>query len=100
MGIVELRQQLDRFKGTLYGENGEILCEYLILNDEVIDIQYGDNNKLPITAYTEEDYSLAEQKVEEMMWSWKVVMAAECIVAIGLYLKNRRKFYESNILKS
>ena len=28
--IVELRQQLDKYKGTIYGDNGEVLCEYRI----------------------------------------------------------------------
>ena len=30
--------------------------QFILINDSVIDIEYGENNKLPITTYTEEDY--------------------------------------------
>ena len=62
-GIVELRQQLDKYKGTVYDDNGEILCEYRIFNDSVIDVEFGENNKLPITVYSEDDILIAKQKV-------------------------------------
>ncbi len=85
-GVVELRKQLDKYKGTIYGDDGELLCEYRIYNDSVIDIEYGDNNKLPITTYTEEDYTLARQKTESLMWIWSAAMIGECLAVLAVYV--------------
>ena len=81
-GIIEIRQQLDNYKRTIYGESGEVLCEYRIINDNVINIEFGDNNKLPITVYSETDNQIAQQKTEDMMWIWYVVMMVEALAVI------------------
>ena len=56
---------------------------------------YGENNKLPITTYTEEDYILAKQKTEDLMLIWYVLMVLECFLAVAVYLhkilKNKDK---------
>ena len=94
-GVVEIRQQLDSYRRFIYGDDGEILCEYRLINDSVIDIEYGENNKLPITTYTEEDYILAKQKTEDLMLIWYVLMVLECFLAVAVYLhkilKNKDK---------
>lgn len=61
-GVVELRKQREKYYKVLYGDNEELLCEYLLLNDDVVKIEYGKNNKLPITTYTKEDYALAKKR--------------------------------------
>ena len=94
-GVVEIRQQLDSYRRFIYGDDGEILCEYRLINDSVIDIEYGENNKLPITTYTEEDYILAKQKTEDLMLIWYVLMVLECFLVVAVYLhkilKNKDK---------
>ena len=67
-GVVEIRQQLDKYKGTVYGDDGELLCEYRKINDTVVDIEFGENNKLPITVYSEEDLEIAINKAFECNW--------------------------------
>ena len=86
-GVIGLRQQLDKYRGTVYGDNGKLLCEYRIMNDTVVDIEFGNNNKLPITTYTEEDLIIAKEKTASLMWIWTVMMVAECFVVIGLYIR-------------
>ena len=56
-------------------------------NDTVVDIEFGNNNKLPITTYTEEDLIIAKEKTASLMWIWTVMMVAECFVVIGLYIR-------------
>lgn len=90
-GIVELRQQLDKYKGTIYGDNGEVLCEYRIYNDSVTDIKFGDNNKLPITVYSEDDDQIAKQKTEDMMWIWYTTMGIETLALLVVYVINKRR---------
>lgn len=94
-GVVELRQQLDKYKGTIYGDNGELLCEYRIFNDSVVDVEFGGNNKLPITTYTEDDYAIAEQKTADLMWIWTVLMTIECIAIVIVYSISRRKLIKN-----
>lgn len=84
-GVIEIRQQLDKYKGTIYGDDGELLCEYRIYNDSVTDIKFGDNNKLPITVYSEDDDQIAKQKTEDMMWIWNAVMIIECLAIVTAY---------------
>ena len=90
-GVVELRQQLDKYKGTVYDDNGEILCEYRIFNDSVIDVEFGENNKLPITVYSEDDILIAKQKVQDLMWIWNVIMLLEFFAVTILYFKSKCK---------
>lgn len=94
-GVVEIRQQLDKYHKIIYGDNGEILCEYRMFNDSVVDIKYGDNNKLPVTTYTEEDINLAKQKTEDLMLFWYILMVLECFLVVAVYLhkilKNKDK---------
>lgn len=90
-GVIGLRQQLDKYKGTVYGEDGELLCEYRIINDSVVDVEFGGDNKLPITTYTEEDFAIAKEKTESMMWIWSVVMAVECFTMAVLYINKNLK---------
>lgn len=92
--IVELRTQLDRYKGTIYGEDEEVLCEYTIYNDDVVHIEYGHNDKLPITTYTEEDYAQAERRTQNMMWIFGVAGVMECVGVIGIFF-NRKKEFEN-----
>ena len=95
-GVVEIRQQLDKYKGTIYGDDGELLCEYRILNDSVIDIEFGENNKLPITVYSEDDQTIAKQKTEDLMWIWYAAIAAECFIVAAVYFINKRKAKSNN----
>ena len=90
-GIVEIRQQLDKYKGTIYGDNGEVLCEYRIFNDGVIDIEFGDNNRLPITVYSEDDNDIAKQKTEDMMWIWYAVMIVEVLTVFIICFVNKNR---------
>ena len=84
---------MDHYQRYVYGDNGELLCEYTILNDEVIDIKYGQDNMLPITTYAEADYQIAEQKVEDKMWVFSAAMLVECVVVAAIYLRSRRKLF-------
>ena len=90
-GIVELRQRLDKYKGTIYGDNGEVLCEYRIYNDSVTDIKFGDHNKLPIIVYSEDDALIAKQKTEDLMWIWHVAMVVESLVVLAVFVINRSR---------
>lgn len=90
-GIEELRKQLDHYTKSVYGDNGEVLCEYTQLNDDVIKIEYGKTNKLPITTYTEENYLAAEETVQGMMWVWVAIGTIECVVISGLYRRKLNK---------
>ena len=36
------------------------MCEYRIINDSVVDAEFGGDNKLPIATYTEEDFAIAK----------------------------------------
>lgn len=92
-GVEDLRRRMDHYQRYVYGDNGELLCEYTILNDEVIDIKYGQDNMLPITTYTEADYQIAEQKVEDKMWVFSAAMLVECVVVAATYLRSRRKLF-------
>ena len=96
-GVVEIRQQLDSYRRFIYGDDGEILCEYRLINDSVIDIEYGENNKLPITTYTEEDYILAKQKTEDLMLIWYVLMVLECFLVVAVYLHKILKNKDNSI---
>ena len=93
-GVIGLRQQLDKYRGTVYGDNGELLCEYRIMNDTVVDVEFGNSNKLPITTYTEEDLAIAKEKTASLMWIWTAMMVAECFIMIGLYIRKILKIYE------
>lgn len=88
-GTVDLRKQLDKYHRTLYGDQGELLCEYTLYNDSVIHIEYGANNKLPITTYTEEDYLLATQKADDLMWIWSVIAVLESAIVFVIYFARR-----------
>ncbi len=89
-GVVEIRQQLDKYKGIVYGDNGEVLCEYRIINDAVTDIRFGDNNKLPITVYSEDDEIIAKQKTENLMWIWYAVMIVESLAVLIAFLNKKQ----------
>ena len=90
-GVVELRQQLDKYKGIIYGDDGEVLCEYRIFNDSVTNIEFGDNNKLPITVYSEDDILIAKQNVEDLMWIWNMAMFLEFFAVTIVYFKRKNK---------
>ena len=90
-GVVELRQQLDKYKGIIYGDDGEVLCEYRIFNDSVTNIEFGENNKLPITVYSEDDILIAKQNVEDLMWIWTVAMFLEFFAVTIVYFKRKNK---------
>ena len=87
-GEIEIRQKFDNYKGIVYGDSGEILCEYRRFNDSVVDIQYGEQNKLPITVYSENDQTIAKEKTEDLMWIWNAVIVLECISIFGMSLFN------------
>ena len=95
-GVVELRQQLDKYKGTVYGDNGELLCEYIMFNDSVVGIEFGENNKLPITVYSEDDQTIAKQKTEDLMWIWRVAIVVECfgVAAVDFISKMKANYYK------
>ena len=87
-GEIGIRRKFDNYKGIVYGDNGEILCEYRRFNDSVVDIQFGKQNKLPITVYSENDQTIAEEKTEDLMWIWNAVIVLECISIFGMSLFN------------
>ena len=92
-GEIEIRQKFDNYKGIVYGDSGEILCEYRRFNDSVVDIQYGEQNKLPITVYSENDQTIAKEKTEDLMWIWNAMLFIECIVVVMIYIN---KFSKKN----
>ena len=65
------------------------------MNDTVVDVEFGNSNKLPITTYTEEDLAIAKEKTASLMWIWTVIIVAECIVIISLFIRKILKMYES-----
>ena len=77
---IALRRQLDKYHKVLYGAQGEVLCEYTALNDEVVRISYGKDSMLPITTYTEADRQKAQQKTESLLKIWWLLMCAEVTV--------------------
>ena len=92
-GEIGIRRKFDNYKGIVYGDNGEILCEYRRFNDSVVDIQFGKQNKLPITVYSENDQTIAEEKTEDLMWLWNAMLFIECIVVVMIYIN---KFSKKN----
>lgn len=90
-GVVEIRQELDHYKGTVYDDDGKLLCEYRKINDSVIDIEFGDDHKLPVTVYSKEDIEIAEEKTENLMWIWTVAMIAECLAVATIYIRKHLK---------
>lgn len=87
-GTIALRRQLDKYQKVLYGEQGEVLCDYTALNDDVVKISYGKEQKLPITVYTEDAMQEARQKTDAWMGIWWLLMCAE---AAGVMLLCKRK---------
>lgn len=89
-GIVELRQQLDKYHKEVYDEDGTLLCEYCQLNDHVTKITYGEDHKLPIKVYTETNAEDAKQKAEDVMMLRPVLLAAECGIVLFLFFRKQK----------
>lgn len=89
-GVIELRQQLNKYHKEVYDEDGTLLCEYRQLNDHVTKITYGKDHKLPIKVYTEVDASAATQKAEDLMKLRPVLLAAECGVVLFLFFRKQK----------
>ena len=85
--------KIAQYSVIVKGDNGEILCEYRRFNDSVVDIQFGKQNKLPITVYSENDQTIAEEKTEDLMWIWNAMLFIECIVVVMIYIN---KFSKKN----
>lgn len=79
---IALRRQLEKYHKVLYGDQGEVLCEYTALNDDVVKISYGKDQKLPITIYTEADEQEAQQKTENLLGIWWFLMCVEAAVGM------------------
>ncbi len=71
-------------------ESGEVVCTFHKINYDVVLIEYGKNNCLPITTYTQEDLDRAERTTENLMWIWPVMMVLECGLTAMIYMKRKK----------
>ncbi len=85
---VAIRMMADPIE--VYSESGEFLFKYTKINADVDRIIYGPNNRLPIKTFVQSDLDAAKQTVQNLMWIWGVVAAAECVAAVKLYKKKKR----------
>jgi len=76
----------------IYDVDGTILCQYMNLNQDVVQISYGaKDGALPITVYTDEDLQTDTNIRNSINFIWFIIYAAEIILFLICYLRNIKK---------
>ena len=77
----------------LEDKNGNVVCEYLALNESVVSMQYTpkDGTILPITVFTDAALQEARQTAAIRHVIFGVVYGMECLAVVLIYFKKRAK---------
>lgn len=76
----------------IYDVDGTILCQYMNLNQDVVQISYGaKDGALPITVYTDENLQTDTNIRNSINFIWFIIYAAEIILFLICYLRNIKK---------
>lgn len=78
---------------TIEDDNGNVLCNFIWRNRSVVFWRTGPkaDGYLPVTVYTQEAMSLAQQKAKHINTAFYGVYAAEAVAALAIYLRKREK---------
>ena len=78
---------------TIEDDNGNVLCYFIWRNRSVVFWRTGPkaDGYLPVTVYTQEAMSLAQQKAKRINTVFYGVYAAEAVAALAIYLRKREK---------
>ena len=78
---------------TIEDDNGNVLCCFIWRNRSVVFWRTGPkaDGYLPVTVYTQEAMSLAQQKAKHINTAFYGVYAAEVVAAAAYYLRKREK---------
>ena len=78
---------------TIEDDNGNVLCYFIWRNRSVVFWRTGPkaDGYLPVTVYTQEAMSLAQQKAKHINTAFYGVYAAEVVAAAAYYLRKREK---------
>lgn len=78
---------------TIEDDNGNVLCNFIWRNRSVVFWRTGPkaDGYLPVTVYTQEAMSLAQQKAKHINTVFYGVYAAEAVAALAIYLRKREK---------
>ena len=78
---------------TIEDDNGNVLCNFIWRNRSVVFWRTGPkaDGYLPVTVYTQEAMSLAQQKAKHINTAFYGVYAVEIIAAAAYYLRKREK---------
>ena len=78
---------------TIEDDNGIVLCYFIWRNRSVVLWRTGPkaDGYLPVTVYTQEAMSLAQQKAKHINTVFYGVYAAEAVAALAIYLRKREK---------
>ena len=78
---------------TIEDDNGNVLCYFIWRNRSVVFWRTGPkaDGYLPVTVYTQEAMSLAQQKAKHINMVFYGVYAAEVVAAAAYYLRKREK---------
>ena len=78
---------------TIEDDNGNVLCCFIWRNRSVVLWRTGPkaDGYLPVTVYTQEAMSLAQQKAKHINTVFYGVYAAEAVAALAIYLRKREK---------
>lgn len=76
----------------IYDVDGTTLCQYMNLNQDVVQISYGTKDGvLPITVYTDDDLHADTNIRNSINFMWFIIYAAEIILFLICYLRNIKK---------
>lgn len=77
----------------LEDKNGNVVCEYLALNESVVSMQYTpkDGTVLPITVFTDADLWEAQQTAAVRHVMFGAAYCIECLAVVLIYFKKRVK---------
>ena len=78
---------------TIEDDNGNVLCYFIWRNRSVVFWRTGPkaDGYLPVTVYTQEAMSLAQQKAKHINTVFYGIYAAEAVAALAIYLRKREK---------
>ena len=78
---------------TIEDDNGNVLCNFIWRNRSVVFWRTGPkaDGYLPVTVYTQEAMSLAQQKAKHINTVFYGIYAAEAVAALAIYLRKREK---------
>lgn len=78
---------------TIEDDNGNVLCNFIWRNRSVVFWRTGPkaDGYLPVTVYTQEAMSLAQQKAKHINMVFYGIYAAEVVAAAAYYLRKREK---------